>query len=353
MSYIGRILVRSPFYISETGTSLESVQIDVSIWDGDATSDKPLNAQYTIYKTPLQSGDETITFEISELVRDYFDHNMEAYTDTDTDFADCLWVEVIITRVDSAGITTTTNTYAANDGYGYFSDGVNPEVQEENFTMVVLKDEDIRLPVQISIHDNNYIKFYDLNGTLRFDSGTIADGLNSQGKISYITQSQGTWNMSRADIGHTSSSVRYTVTFAQAEQCQQDASEVKFYDKDGALSILWMLGRKKESINSRGDEYRKDLGGLLGGAYSYSIEKHQQQTYNITAQESIILNSGYIPESQNGLFKQLLLSEFIWVDDEPVKLTTRNLQFKKNKEDKLINYTLNFQKSNDAINNIY
>lgn len=353
MAYIGRILVRSPFFLSVTGTSLESVSLEVRIWDGDATTDRPTNPQYTIRKTPLQSGDETITFEISELVRDYFEHNRDAYVDTDTTFADCLWVETISTMVDSSGITTNTNTYDANDGYGYFSEGVNSEVQSADFTMVVLDGEDIRVPVQISDDYNNYIKFYDLNGTLRFDSGAISYGSDSQSGISYITQSQSTYTMSRADVGHTAGSVNYTITFVQADQCQQDASEVKFYDKDGALSILYMLGRKKESLNVRRDDYRKDLGGLVASAYTYSIEDHQQQVYNVGGNESIILNSGFIPESQNELFKQLLLSEFVWVDDAPVKLTKSNLEYKENKTDKLINYVVTFDKSNDVINNIY
>ena len=351
-TYRGEIFARSPFYIIGTGTTLESAQLEVRIWSGDVVTDIPLSPQYTIVKTPLNPGDDDAIFEISPLIRDFFDHNRDAYIDVDTTFADVLWIEVTKTVVDSTGTTVTEDAYRATDGYGYFADGSNPSVLVNDFTMVVLQDEDIRLPIRINTSENNYIKFYDLNGTLRFDSGTIADGLNSQGMVSYITQSQGTWNMSRADVGHTAGSVNYTVTFIQSLQCQQDASEVKFYDKDGALSILWFLGKKKESLNSRGDEYRSDLGSLSGSVYSYSTEKHQQQTYNITAQESIVLNSGYIPESQNELYKQLLLSEFIWVDNEPVKLTSRNLEFKKNKEDKLINYTLNFQKSNDAINNI-
>lgn len=353
MAYEGRILARSPFFITATGTTLESATMDLYIWAGDITTDKPASAQYSILKTPLQSGDDDITFEISELIRDYFVKERDAYTTTVTNFADVVWVDVEMTVVDSTGVNSTTSSYAASDAYSYFDQGANAVIEQTDFTTIVLTDEDIRVPVQISIDDNNYIKFYDLDGVLRFDSGTIADGTNSQGKISYITQAQSSWNMSRADIGHTAGSINYTITFVQSEQCMQDATEVKFYDKDGALSILWFQGLTKESLNVNRKEYRSDLGSSNGSAWTYSTEEHQTQTYNVSANETLTLNTGFVPDSMNVLFKQLLLSEYVWVDDKPAVITQSNLEYRTNKVQKLINYQMSFKYSNDVLNNIY
>ena len=353
MAYEGRILARSPFFITATGTTLESATLDLWIWAGDSTTDKPTNPQYSISKTPLQAGDDDITFEISELIRDYFDHNRDAYIDVDTTFADVVWVDTEMTVVDSTGVNSSTSDYAGQDGYGYFSDGLNPDIQSSDFTTMVLSGEDIRVPIAIGSAYNNYIKFYDKDDVLRADSGTISITTDSQQRIHYYTQSQATYEMAYANVGHSAGSVNYTITFVQSEQCMQDATEVKFYDKDGALSILWFQGLTKESLNVNRKEYRSDLGSSNGSAWTYSTEEHQTQTYNVSANETLTLNTGFVPDSMNVLFKQLLLSEYVWVDDKPAVITQSNLEYRTNKVQKLINYQMSFKYSNDVLNNIY
>ena len=77
------------------------------------------------------------------------------------------------------------------------------------------------------------------------------------------------------------------------------------------------------------------------------------QDYNITSKEGITLNSGFVDESQNDVMKQILLSEFVWVDDSPASVKTSNLDYKTSLNDKMINYTLEFEYSNNTIINIY
>ena len=68
------------------------------------------------------------------------------------------------------------------------------------------------------------------------------------------------------------------------------------------------------------------------------------------------MNTGFIDESFNEVIRQLMLSEQIWVDNGtdvlPINLNTKSLTFKKSVNDRLINYSLDFNYSFDKINNV-
>ena len=59
----------------------------------------------------------------------------------------------------------------------------------------------------------------------------------------------------------------------------------------------------------------------------------------------------------NAYFEELMVSEYIWLVDEndvvyAVNLKDSSFTYKTSLNDKLINYTMNFEKSFDLVNNI-
>jgi hypothetical protein len=83
------------------------------------------------------------------------------------------------------------------------------------------------------------------------------------------------------------------------------------------------------------------------------------RTLNLVGNDTITLNTDYIDESCNDHIKQLMLSEQVWMtrltDEEkvvPLKLKSNSLQIKKKVNDKLIQYTMEFDVASDKINNI-
>lgn len=115
------INARSPYYIKVAPTSgtLSSASMDLFIYSGTLTTDKPASATYTISKDIIGSNNYVI-FEITELIRDYLITEYGAYS------IDGVWVEADITLTKTVGSETQNYDYLAFDGYGYFEDGVNP-----------------------------------------------------------------------------------------------------------------------------------------------------------------------------------------------------------------------------------
>ncbi len=64
-----------------------------------------------------------------------------------------------------------------------------------------------------------------------------------------------------------------------------------------------------------------------------------------------------MPESMNPYFEELMVSEYVWLIDEndvvyPVNLKDSSFTYKTGLNDRLINYTMNFEKSFALVNNI-
>ena len=89
---------------------------------------------------------------------------------------------------------------------------------------------------------------------------------------------------------------------------------------------------------------------------NYEIYNPQEKIFTKQGQETIKLNSGYYPEDQNELFKQMFLSEQVWLEYEGdtlgVIVKSTAFTYKTRLTDKLINYEVELEFANDTINNI-
>ena len=78
------------------------------------------------------------------------------------------------------------------------------------------------------------------------------------------------------------------------------------------------------------------------------------------------MNTGFIDEAYNQVLKELLVSEFVYVHDRfkksptnsafslaiPVTVVTGSVRLLRRKEDKLINYAIDFEADSDFVQSI-
>ena len=87
-----------------------------------------------------------------------------------------------------------------------------------------------------------------------------------------------------------------------------------------------------------------------------NLTEHQDKRFNIIANETITLNSGFVPESMNDTFKELLLSQYVWMvrsgETLPMNVEESSFTYKTGLNDRLINYTINLKYAFDTINNV-
>ena len=187
----------------------------------------------------------------------------------------------------------------------------------------------------------------------------VTDTNNSTLKIKYIrvtpTNSLQTGDTITVVSTKSGYAQTHTITLEAVCEIKYQQLQVIFYNKFGALQIMPFFKKSTTSISTQSDSFQRDIMDFTNDP-TYDKSKHVVATLGVNGKEKISMNTGYIEESYNEVITQLLLSEQIWVDDGtnilPINLNTKSLTFKKSVNDRLINYTLDFNYAFDKINNV-
>jgi len=138
-------------------------------------------------------------------------------------------------------------------------------------------------------------------------------------------------------------------TLLITDECRFTPIDIYFINKEGAQQSVTFLKKRTDTLNITSEEYESDKG-------QPQLYNHQFDKYNVNGKVSFDVNTGFVDESQNEIFKQLFLSSKVWVLENnilaPVNVTSKNLQFKTRQNDRLINYNVKFDYAFNEINNI-
>ncbi len=120
---MSKINIRSPYFITDNSVNgsspLKVATIFIRIYEGNASTSLT-TPDYTLIATAIAG---VVTFEVSELARDYIENNFDGtYTGATK------WFNYNISRTyeDDTTSTTSQQKLAVFDGYGYFDEGTNP-----------------------------------------------------------------------------------------------------------------------------------------------------------------------------------------------------------------------------------
>ena len=139
-----------------------------------------------------------------------------------------------------------------------------------------------------------------------------------------------------------------------------DGHKITFVNKFGALQDIWFFLKSVNTTSKRQEQFQRNI---INGT-TYDVNTHTKQVFNTIANTSITLSSGYYPEWANQWFEQLLLSEQVWLTRNklydrtdqtevvPVNVSKSSMIQKTSVNDRLIDYTFDFELSADYINNI-
>lgn len=363
-----KINVRSPFYIKVATTPLVSVALDLYIWEG-ATGARPASAQYSLTKTEI-ADNNYVVFEISELIRDYLVTEYGNYS------TNAVWVQWSAT-VDG-GSPTFSAEYIGVDGYGYFEDGINPELSRQllqsNTILYYNEGQDIVIPIfaedlsTITVSSDaganvyweavdDFWNVYDVSWGTILSPIVITDDGNTNQKIQYIRLTNSEYLQDNDTITITSGVGGATTVITLEEICEPKFTplNVIFYNKFGALQNMWFFKKSVTSINTTSNQFKANILDF-SSTPTYSTTSPQVQKFNVNGKESITLNSGFYDEQYNEVVRQLMLSENVWIDNGtdvlPVNINTSSYTFRTRVNDRLIQHSLEFEYAFDKINSV-
>jgi len=300
--------------------------------------------RYTLTKNSQKN--RTVNFDISELARDYLDITYDVNYVPQT-------VLIVTTLSLWTGLNGTGSQVGSDvvfndtglEAYGEFAEGTNPTLPSSAY---LISNNPSTSNDRVDIY---YPK--SITGVIAF-TGKIP--MVIAGNISVQSFAQGS-----TTIGGP-----YPSEISRID-CTKYGSgrKIIFINKFGVQQDLWFflkeaktLGRKNEGFKSNTLTYPN-----TNNPATYSISDAPNKVFNTTAKQTFTLSSGYYPEQANQFFEQLLLSEYVWLERPrktnpsineviPVKVKTSSMAFKTSVNDKLIEYTIDFEEAFDYINNI-
>jgi hypothetical protein len=329
---MANIALRSPQFKSiAVSTGALSVVCTVTI-DG--------TLRYTLIKNVQQS--TTVNFDIAELARDYIEITYQSDYEPQT-----VSIVTVLTNYDGLNGTgsvvdlPTTITDRGFEAYGTFEEEVNPEVPFRTAPTYLIPTTDTNTFTIFAPNNTAGIipNITSLNG-LAVTPYTVSD-------TSVTTVDSVVCNIKRIDC------TKYGI-----------GNKITYINKYGVQQDLWFFLKETKNLARTNEGYKSNTITYPSGGATYNVQNAPNKVFNTQAKQTHTLSSGYYPEFANQQFEELLLSEYVWFHKPtsgvgvgsyivvPVKVKTSSVAFKTSVNDRLIEYTMEFEEAFDYINNI-
>jgi len=374
---MSKINARSPYLLYYTDELLNNVIVNLKIWSGSSSN---VPAEYTQVLASTAINKE-VTMDISQIVRSYIDDVFNGVYEIDVKFCK---IEYFMYDVDGNVIETSSVINDIYEGYSYFEEGTNAGLNDLVMMSnnVIVTNDHYPITIPILAQSSGVTLEYYSKGVLEYTDVKYLGGGSSTDKVQYSTNSIGDIDVftsgviqdggvvespdcveevydsyySNMDVDYINVSyageIVETIQVKEIEECKYNTYKVIFKNKYGVWQDLWFFKRADVSLKTKSEEYTSNV--ITGG--SYDINRHQYNTFAKNGRETIKLNSGFYPEAYNEVFRQLQLSEQVYLDYEdkvlPVNIKDGDFVFKTSLNEKMINYTVTLDFSFNKINNI-
>jgi hypothetical protein len=357
-------MTRSPLIAGVTFSGLEdNVTFELKMYRSNYISDFPLTANYSITKGKITATQDTFIINLSPLTRDFISQDINYFYDSNTTPSiiyptsedESIWIAMTyFMYVDDVQTRNGTIRLLAIDGFGYPQEGVNPQPPK---VMMTNDQHDMwseglnRLYFSIDgLEDVYYQTFEDQILTpISFTGSTLNN-------FEYIQQLRVDNTASDKWIEYVFSytaSQTFTKRFNIIPECKFDVVELYFKNKYGFLQTVTFFKRSDRTYNT---EYKSYNRSILTNEGTFNPRLHSNKNYLVDSKESLKLNSGNVGEYMNDVFKELNLSDEIYVNDggviRPCLIKDGTFAPKTSLNDKIINYSITIEMSHNVINKI-
>jgi hypothetical protein len=374
-------LSQSPiiYSIKESGNVITSssfqYMLDLYFWTGSKTASGS-TPDYTLVKYPNNSN--AGIFDCSRILNSELNKLAEESGDNAKWFAADVYFQYQSGSVFVASDKYRQRTSIALDGYNIFPENINndlpfrtdywPILSSGPSTQQVFRDQ-LTLAKDIYVGEAGNT----IEGQPKFAQITFSDGsqkVNTFGAISsgssdtqyYIT------SHSPYDIVTSSLVDWYEIRYLNYTGglmgeptryefvCEQQYPNVQLKWKNRYGGFDWfnfnMVNRETFGVNR--SQYQPQIGSWNSTDLGYERYESSILNYLVDTNQTLQVNTDWISQDYNDIFKQLLVSdEIYWVYDplqnyvlgtglRPITIKTNNIQFKTGVNDKLIQYSFDF-----------
>ena len=374
---MSKILARSPYWINATATDLINASIELWIYTGARVGDRPSTPSYTINSTVTDTPNN-VYWDISDLAKDFIDTKYGAELDNGS----AVWVDYRITTTTETGVTTGSiqSGHYAVYGYSYYEEGYNFTPLNgcliDNDIIYKLEDNDVSIPLDrklfkdISFFNGNelvhsvvndppsdwnetdeMIEYFGLDNYDSFQQRIYYQGgtFETNKCIEAFLDEYEIYPVTKVVVSSYDSSIPLrTITVENISECKYTPYKIIFRNKYGAKQELWFFKSSRLSMEVEREQYQ---GNTIKDYRTGNISSHRNVNFATMAKQTLTINSGFVPEEFNEIFKQLMLSEQVWIEYKqqvlPINVSNKTIDYKTK-----INYTIDVEFSFNTTNNV-
>jgi len=337
---------------------------DLYYWTGSLSNSG--SYQYTIVKYPNTSN--VGIFDLNRIINSTLTDFAIANTSNVKYYAVDFYSQYLSASSFITGSHVRSETFKALDGYGIFQEPIGQNITSASAHWPLMTNG----PATQSAFIDNYGTagiYGGLAGGVQPTKVVYTSNLGSADyNVSSSTSSSGqiyqypigpaqsgfplstsglTYYTTQAFNGATAlgTSIKYTIECIQ----KYPNVRIKFKNRFGQFDYFNFYMVNRQSFQTEKKTYQPQLGSWESSTLSYQNYDSGILNYIVDSKQSISVNSFWIPESYNDIFKQLLVSdEIYWVYDEanalvrPLTIATQNITFKTGVNDHLIQYAFEF-----------
>jgi len=359
---------------------LTSSTLELYCWTG-RFDNQPTSPQYTITKTNPDLNN-TVRFEIAELVQDYieivFDNNYGVASSGLSNIKSTCWWSYDKTNIYSDATPTTIDTAygVATKGYGYFEDGINSNNVSSklisNQYIYIPEGQAVRVPVYKGPNGVSIVRFYSKDSAGnefiadRDTEATFSQLPSTEDCNRFIKYASTNVVVSKIEIvSQNTSSPTYSATTGESIEtvypiyldCSKfNNYKISFINKFGAIQDLWFNKKRTDNLSLKRETFNTSTIYSTASDVNYNTYSPTSIVQDVTSRKSLTLNTGFLKEEYNETIRQLMQSEDVWIRDNnttlPVSIKDSSFDYKTHLNDKLVNYTVQFEFAFDGINTV-
>ena len=358
-------LVQSPtvFTLSESGLVYTSASfqyyLDLYYWDGTPNQSASI-ANYTLVKYPNASS--VGIFDVGRILNSTLTSSAETNPSNVKYFKVDGYFRYLSSSIYVTSSHVGSGTYKALDGYALFDEPIGQQITSKSVHWPLMTDGPATQSVLsndigyggIYVGTTGFTQPNKLVYTGNLDSAnfTLSGSVSSSQQIQQYPLAPQSNGFPISTLSDTYSIQAFNDSTALGSPvyyevvCQQKYPNVrlKWKNRYGQFDWFSFYMVNKQSFSTEKRSYQPQLGTWSGATLSYNQSDSSNLNYIVDSKQSIQINTDWVDESYNDIFKQLLVSEEIyWVksatDLLPLTISTNSLTFKTGAVDKLIQYT--------------
>ncbi len=307
-------------------------------------------------------------FNISPYIKDEIENiATSVVTPTDEDFN--MWRLVTVTTywkvlLEDEWTELEEQSFVAVNGYTNYQGGYNQFIEND---VVCLVNPDVKIKradneqyFNVLVDYNNgdgydlVYRYRNLAGTpienvVVFDKDDARLGVFML-KVPYRTATAGLENGNSVQVRYDTSGAvpaQPFVYFLNEDECLYTPVKCTFINSNGGWQFLTFFKARTDSYDVKTKTHN-----LLADAVDYNPLRGQKKEFNFDMTQTVKLNTGWVDENTIELLVDMLASEKILLDNEPVILKDKSIQKKTRLKDKMINYEMSFEYAFNLINDV-